>query len=330
MLILSERTLALHYGMPQATADLRAALLAEHAGAVLNPPRTVLDVPESRASALYMPAALRPAGQSGALAVKVVTIYPGNPAQGRPTTQGVTLLSDAATGEHLALLGASYLTRLRTGAVSALAAEALARPQAASLAVIGTGAMAHEQVLGLLAVRPVQKLFLYNPGRSRCEAFARTWQRLRPDLNIALCSTPEEAVAQAELVVCATRSSTPVFQGTALRPGTHITAVGSYLPSMRELDLDTLRRTDKVVVDTLEGTREEAGELLYAQEKGVWSFAELHAELPALVAGARAGRENEAEITLFKCVGTAYFDLAVALGAYQLAREQGLGIEAEV
>lgn len=327
MLLLSETQIEQLYGVPEAIDDLRQALISFQAGEVENPTRTVLGVPRKEASALYMPSA---APGLGVMATKVVTIFPQNPAQGRPTTQGVTLLSSADTGEHLAVLGASYLTRLRTGALSALAAEQLARRDAGRLAMIGCGGMALHQVLCLNAVRPLRELRLYSRRRSQMEAFARKVQAFLPDTRLELANSADEAVAASDMVACATRSLTPVFDGSVLQPGTFITGIGSFLPEMHELDLTTIQRASKIVLDTAEDALHEAGELIHAQSEGVWSFEQAHGSLPQLVARAIPGRENDAEIIFFKCVGTAYFDLAVAFGAYQKARQQGAGTVTEL
>ena len=155
--------------MKDAIEDIKYILKAKSEGKIEAPQRTVLDVPAEEASALYMPSADL-ANQMAA--VKVVTIFPGNPAAGLPTTQGIIILSSVANGAHLAAMNASYLTRLRTGAMSAIATDYLARQNAAKLAVIGTGAMAFEQCLGVMAVRDIQEITLYNRTQEKTKEFA--------------------------------------------------------------------------------------------------------------------------------------------------------------
>ncbi|GHG04944.1 ornithine cyclodeaminase [Deinococcus piscis] len=324
MLILSEEQIRSFYGMREALRDLAPALQAEHAGQVQNPPRLVLDVPEREASALYMPSAI---GGLGAVGSKVVTVFPHNPPRGLPTIQGVTLLTEADTGQHVALLSASYLTRLRTGALTGLAAQHLARPQASRLGVIGTGGMALEQIQAVQEVRPLSELRLFNRTPDKAHTLAEDLRTELPGVSISVSPTAEALVEASDMLVASTQSSTPVFDGKALQPGTFISGIGSYLPSMREVDETTIRRASKVVLDTLEGTRHEAGELIHAEQQGFWSFEQAHSDLAGVVAGAKAGRQTEEEIIFFKCVGAAYFDLAVALGAYQEARQRGLGTE---
>lgn len=332
MLILSEQQIQSFYGMPQALRDLVPALVAEHAGQVQNPPRLVLDVPEREASALYMPSGIGGLGLSDTRTVgtKIVTVFPQNPARGKATIQGVIVLTEADTGSHIALMSASYLTRLRTGALTGLAAQHLARKDAARLGVIGTGGMAPDQIRAIQAVRPLQELRLYNRSAAKAQALA---DALAPELSgvrVSVSPTPESLVEGSDMVVAATQSRTPVFDGAALQAGTFISGIGSYLPEMREVDFTTITRADKIVLDTREGCTHEAGELIQAQAEGVWNFGQAHSDLAGVVAGANAGRESEDEIIFFKCVGAAYFDLAVALGAYTEARERGLGTSVEV
>src|SRR5690625_2447749 len=159
MLILSEKEIQKNYLMKDAINDLKQGLISKNAGKIYNPHRTVIDVPAYQASALYMPGA---DFSKEMAAVKVVSIFPENPEQGMPTTQGVLMLTDARTGEHLCMMNASYLTRLRTGALSGVATEKLSRKGSTTLGVIGTGAMSFEQVLGVLEVRDIDTIKLFN------------------------------------------------------------------------------------------------------------------------------------------------------------------------
>ncbi|MDR4888121.1 ornithine cyclodeaminase family protein [Fredinandcohnia sp. QZ13] len=329
MLILSESQIRSLYSMSDAIRDLEEALTYYEEGKVVNPHRTVINFPEKEASALYMPSSMAPVGKS---AVKVVAIFPHNPSLGRNTTQGVILLSDTDNGEHLACLNASYLTRLRTGAVSGIATKHLAKKDATSVVVIGTGAMAEEQLQAVLEVREIKEIMLFNRTREKAIAFEKRIPELSPRYSgsITIIDGPDEAVAKADIVICATRSAAPVFSGQALQLGTHINGVGSYLPHMQEVDEETILKCSKIVADTIEGVKDEAGDFIIPVNKGVWSFDELHGELSELVAGKKGGRDKDEEITFFKSVGTAYFDLAVAAAVYEKAIKNGVGTEVEV
>ncbi|KAB2333117.1 ornithine cyclodeaminase family protein [Cytobacillus depressus] len=329
MLVLSEKHIRSLYTMTDAIQDLEQALIQYIEGKILNPQRTVLEFPEKQASALYMPCAME---QSGKTAVKVVTVFPDNPSLGKKTTQGVIILSDTENGDHLACMNASYLTRLRTGAVSGIATKYLAKETASTVAVIGCGGMAEEQLQAVLEVRNIKKIMLYNRTVEKAHIFADRIADLSPGFEgeILIMNDSDEAVSQAEIVICSTRSETPVFSGEALQPGTHINGVGSYLPHMQEVDVQTLLKCSKIVADTIEGVKDEAGDFIIPANKGEWSFSELHGEIGELAAGKISGRESDEEITFFKSVGIAYFDLAVAAAVYEKAIKLGVGSEVEI
>ncbi|MGM0898200.1 MAG: ornithine cyclodeaminase family protein [Bacillota bacterium] len=327
MRIINEQQIMANYKMGDAIQDVTKLLHAKQQGKITNPQRTVLDFPKRQASALYMPSADTQEELAG---VKVVTIFPDNPKQDKPTTQGMILLSDATDGEHVAMMTASYLTRLRTGALSAIATDHLAREDSRVLAVIGTGAMAFEQVLGVLEVRDIETILLFNRTEEKAIQFKEQLEAFGVQSRIEVSGSAKQAVESADIVSCATRSTDPVFDGNDLKPGTHINGVGSYLPHMREMDETTIARADKIVADDLAGVQEEAGELIHAANSGNWSFDRIHAELTELASGQRAGRESDEEITFFKCVGAAYFDLAVAKGVYRKAQSDHFGTDVEL
>lgn len=324
MLIINEEQIQQSYKMTEAIKDIKAMLQAKQQGKINNPHRTVLDFPDRQASALYMPSADLAEEVAG---VKVVTIFPENPALGKPTTQGMILLSNAANGEPAAMMSASYLTRLRTGALSAIATEYLSRADSKVLTVIGTGAMAFEQVLGVLETRAIEKMILVNRTPQKAHAFGRELSAFGVEIAYEIETDVPKAVQQADIICCATRSNLPVFDGKDLKPGTHINGVGSYLPSMREVDETAIARADKIVVDDLAGVKEEAGELIHSAQNGDWSFDRIHGQLEELVSGEKGGRGSSEEITFFKSVGAAYFDLAVAKGVYTKAKKEGTGTE---
>lgn len=267
--------------------------------------------------ALAMPAAL--AGAS-CYSVKVVSVAPRNARTGRPVVQATVLLGDADTGELLALLDGTALTALRTGAAGGVAARALSRTGPQRVALFGAGAQARSQLQALAAVRPIAavRVVTRDPGHA---ADFLAWAAGDPALRgMAIRpSTPEAALDEADLVVTATSSRTPVFAGSRLAPGVHVTAVGSFTPDTRELDDETLRGA-RLVVDQRAAALAEAGELQGRQA------GEL-VELGEVLSGRSAGRSSEDERTVFKSVGSAIQDLVVAARAYERARELGIGEE---
>lgn len=327
MLLLNEEQIISIYGMRDALVDVEAVLKSKASEGIENPPRTVIEFPKHSASALYMPSS---DSAEEVAAVKIVTIFPENPKAGKPTTQGVLLLTDAKDGSHIAMLNASYLTRLRTGALSGLATDRLARKDSRVLTVIGTGAMAFEQVLGVLAVRDIQEILLVNPTEAKAVRFKERLQEFGVEATIEVVRDVASAVWRADIINCSTRSVTPVFNGVDVKEGTHVNGVGSYLPHMREVDVQFIVRAEKIVVDDLHGVEEEAGELIHAAELGEWSFSDVHGELKDLVVGNVVGRESNDEITFFKSVGAAYFDLAVAKGVYRKAKDSGSGTKVDM
>lgn len=327
MLILSENQIRSLYTMKDAIKDLEEALHHYIEGKIYNPNRTFLAFPAQRASTIYMPSSMEPIGKS---AVKVVSIFPNNPSQGKKTTQGVILLSSTENGDHLACMNASYLTRLRTGAISGVATKYLAKQNADTVAVIGCGAMAEEQLQAVLEVRAIKEILLYNRTKGKEEDFAKKIPGWGFKGTITIVEKADEAVSQADIIICATRSETPVFSGKALQPGTHINGVGSYLPHMQEIDEETLSKCSKIVVDSMEGVKEEAGDFIIPSKKGTWSFEQINGEIGQLATGQIVGRENEEEITFFKSVGIAYFDLTVAAAVYEKATSAGVGTNADI
>ena len=287
------------------------------------PPRTATHVGRDGVL-LTMPAAFSDGAQRG-LGVKQVSVYPDNRARGHPTLYATYVLLDGASGAPLALLEGTYLTGLRTGATSALAARLLARPDACRVACFGAGVQARFQLLCLAAVRPLKRVDVIGRDPERARAFAES---MRETLGVPVESVddPHRAARGAHLIVCATTSPTPVLFGADLGPGTHVDAVGAFRPTDRELDGEAIRRA-RVVVDTYAGALEEAGDVLIPLRDGIIERAHVAAELAEVVTGRRPGRTSDEEVTVFKSVGFALEDLAAARLAYDRARAQGIGKE---
>ena len=253
--------------------------------------------------------------KDGALGLKALTLFPGNPAQGLPQIQGLYTLFDGETGAPRAILDAGTLTERRTAATSALAAQHLARSDAAHLLVLGTGRLARALPEAYLAVRPLTQVTVW--GR-RGDAVAETVRDLGerfPTLVIEAASDLEAAVGACDIVTSALPSETPVLSSAWLRPGQHVDLIGSYRPTMAEIDGGALRRAT-VFVDTKAGAWAEAGELIQAEAAGQFSREEVAGTLSDLAAGHHPGRQSPEEITLFKAAGSAaadYFAAALAL-----------------
>lgn len=286
------------------------------------PVRLGLDMPERDAVVLFMPAFLP---RSGTLGAKIVSVFPENTARSLPTVMGVYLLYGAESGEFLALMDATYMTGIRTAATSAIATRYLARQDARVLGVFGAGVQARFHVDAMRSVLDIEEIVVYNRTPGHGALFVEEISMRHP-VPIRLASTPEICAAAAEVIVTCTRASTPLFDGRAIHPGTHINAVGAFTPDMRELDDETIRRA-VIVVDTYAGALAEAGDILIPIRQGWFTAARLHAELGEIITGQKPGRTRPDEITVFKSVGFAMEDAVTAHLVYERAMERNIGAE---
>ena len=263
-----------------------------------------------------------------ALGTKLVTVAFGNRRRGLPTIHALYLLTDPETGVPLALMEAGFLTAIRTGAASALAARYLARRDSKVVACFGAGLQARYQLHCLRAVFPMERVTLVGRSPARARAFAAQMRR-ELGLPVEVHTDRRAAVAEADIVTCATTATTPVFEGRYVRPGTHVDAVGAFRPATRELDTALVRRA-RVFVDTYEGAWTEAGDILIPLKAGAITRRHVRGELSDLVAGRKPGRRTRNEVTLFKSVGFALEDAATARLAYHRAVKQRVGLEVKL
>lgn len=313
--------------MTDAIELMKVAFAELSAGRAISPLRTVLPLQEGAAHALYMPAYV-PA--LGALGVKVVSVFSGNPARGLPLIHALVCLIDPDTGEPLAILDGTYLTALRTGAVSGAATDLLARADSRVLVTFGAGAQGVTQVAAVCAVRPIERVIVVDPNpdaRDRFQsAVAADWQDLLERLEF---SDDRRVVREADVVCAATTSRTPVFDDADVQAGTHINAVGAYTPEMQEIPPETVRRST-VVVDAMDAALAEAGDLIKPLREGIIGREFLERELGMVAAGLVPGRSSENEVTFFKSVGNAVQDMVVARRAVDRARDEGVGMTIEL
>lgn len=253
--------------------------------------------------------------------VKTVTVAPNNSEIGKPTIVGSVTLSDYETGETLAVLEGSYLTKIRTGAISGVATKYLAREQAKTLCVIGTGDQAEGLIEAVLAVRDIERIQFYNRTYDKALKFSKDVEHQHRDLELYVYEDVESAMTDADIIVTATNATTPVFQ-KYLSPGVHVNAVGSFKPDMQELPSQAIAEADKVVVEAHEAAMAETGDLINPVNEGVFAKDGLHGELGHIVSGKLAGRLSDEEITIFKSVGVAIVDIVVANYFYQKAVKQ--------
>lgn len=241
--------------------------------------------------------------------VKLVSVFPGNEAKGIDSVQGSYMLFDGKSGLPLAYLDGAALTLRKTAANSALAADLLARPDAATLAVIGAGALAPYLAAAHAAVRPIKRILWWNRNKAKRDDAIASLDL--PGIEIVAVDDAAAAVGAADIVTCATRATQPVVQGTWLRPGTHLDLVGGYLPDMREADDTALQRATRHYVDARFMTIEIAGDVCQPIAAGLIAAGDF-SDFAQVIRGERPGRQSPDEITWFKSGGGGHEDLAVA------------------
>jgi ornithine cyclodeaminase len=284
--------------------SLVEALRVAFVGGATAPVRSSYAVTDAGDRLLVMPA-----WDGQGLGIKLVTVFPGNRERGLASVAAMYVLLDGTTGHPVALIDGEALTLRRTAAASALASSYLARADARTLLVVGAGALAPYLVAAHRAVRPIERVLVWNRHAKRGDEFVST---LAGDgVNATTVPTVAAGLAQADIVTCATTSREPLVRGAEVRAGTHVDLVGAFTPDMRESD-DALVARASVFVDTRAGALKEAGDLVQAMASGAFAPERVRAELAELAAGRHRGRAGDDEITLFKSVGTALEDLAAA------------------
>ncbi len=325
-LLISRKNVEAVLSMDACIAAVEAAFGELARGNADMPQRAVIRVPEHKGLFLGMPAHI--GGDDEVLGLKVVTVYPGNPAKGLPTIYGTLLLCDPTTGETVAIMDAGYLTAIRTGAASGAATKYLARKDSKVCTIFGAGGQARKQIEAVHVVRPLEKVYVLDVMEASREAFARD---VAAELGIEVEATEdaEAAVKAADIVVTASSSQDPVFDGEWLQPGTHINNIGSHSPDARELDTTTVVRS-KFVADLKEANLAEAGDILIPIKEGAVTEGHIYASLGEIITGAKPGRENDDEITVFKSCGLAIQDVSTARVVYEAAKAAGVGQNVEL
>src|SRR5690242_10221999 len=339
VLVLSHRDI-LAALRPQACAEAMAAVLAGHArGETFMPLRSVMMPPDAPGFMGLMPGWSRGPDPSqdgtgdipGAFALKAVCIMPGNPARGLDAHQGLVTLFDGETGVPTAILDASATTAVRTAAVTAVATGALARPDAATLAVLGAGTQARAHLRALAGVRAFERVRVYAPTTAHAEDVAAEASTAGlAGVSVTVAASAQEALRDADVVVTATSAREPVLRREWLKPGAHLNAVGASSPQNREIDTATVAAS-ALFCDSRESLRNEAGEFRLAVAEGlITGDGHVRAELGEVLAGTAAGRRDAGELTMFRSLGLAVEDLAAAQSAVATATQQGIGTAVEL
>lgn len=309
--------------MRQAIDLVKSAFAELSAGSAEVPLRSSIGFPERDGVTLLMPAAVPSIQAAG---VKIVSVFPGNPALGKVTTSALMVVTSVETGEALAVLDGTFLTALRTGAASGAATELLAREESHVLTVFGAGAQGLTQAWAVATVRPIERIYVCDLSEAARNSFAERLSRYDPDLATKVVPSADSAraVRNADVICAATTSRQAVFEASDVKPGTHINAIGAFTPDMQEVPIDTVA-TARLVVDSVEAVMAEAGDLLKAIDAGRLKREDVSLELGHLVADPSKGTRSPDEVTFFKAVGVAVQDVVVANFAAQAAERQGIG-----
>ena len=304
--------------MDLALEAAEAAFRAYGEGRANMPPKSYLQLAKGDFRAMYGALKL----DEEICGLKWVNVHPENPARGLPTVMAKIILNDPETALELADMDGTYITNYRTGAAGGLAARYLARPEAATLGVLGAGVQARMQVAAVLKVRAISRITIYNRTLSRAQALGEELAS-RCNVQVTVATEPRDAVADKDIVVTTTASRTPLVQADWISPGTHINAMGADAAGKQELDSALFARA-KVFVDDW-AQAQHSGEINVPLAQGLVPRENLCGSLGDVVAGKNPGRVNSQDITVFDSTGLVIQDLALGRAVYQLARERGLG-----
>jgi alanine dehydrogenase len=319
-IVLSEQDVRMVLSMDDLIGAMNDALVQFSTGGVKQPLRSVVEVQPQKAFFGLMPAFIP---GLPALGSKIVTVFPSNAVAGLPTHLATIVLLDHETGEMLALLDGRYITEARTAAVSAVATRLLARDDATTLAIIGSGIQARSHLDALNRVRILRDVRVWSPDEGRRAAFVR---EMRPRISgtVTGVRSAEDAINGADLIVLATSSREPVVRDAWVKTGAHICAIGACRPDQREMETALVQRA-RVFVDSRTAALAEAGDLVLPMQEGAFGVDHIVAEIGEVAAGRVKGRLSTGDVTIFKSLGLAVEDVAAAHLAYQRAVARGLG-----
>jgi ornithine cyclodeaminase len=324
VLVLSAEDVARLLPMSACIAVMRDALAALARGKALVPLRMVMRMPDGSGFLGVMPGQLSADGdRTGALGMKAVSVFPGNTSRGIDTHQGAVLLFEVDTGRLSALMDGATITAIRTAAVSGVATDLLARKDATELAILGAGVQARTHLEAIASIRPLRKVRIWSRNFEHARALVAE-QKGRSGTSIEAVATAEAAVRGADIIATVTASPNPVLQRAWLKEGAHINAVGSSIPTTREVDTATIAAA-RLFVDRRESALNEAGDLLIPIREGAVKPDHIQAELGQVIIGEDPGRRSDGEFTLFKSLGLSVEDVASAAFVAQRARETGIG-----
>jgi ornithine cyclodeaminase len=289
---------------------VRQAMIALSEGKTRQLPRSIIPLVQGHLFGI-MPGAL---GENAAFGAKLISVYPENFAKGRQSHQGLIVLFEPETGEPVCVVHAGEVTAIRTAAASAVATDALARPDARHLAILGYGEQAETHARALLKVRGIQSVRVWGRDLERADAFCR---RMSTELGIPFDSATDvkDLVSDADIICTVTSAREPILKGAWVRPGTHHNLVGSSVAGPAEVDTDLVARS-RFIADSRENVLRQGAEFLRAKDAGAIDDHHVVAEIGQVLAGSIAGRRCDADVTVYKSLGHVVQDLACAWALY--------------
>ena len=324
MLIINRKEVERLLPMAECIDAMADAMRAASESAVSMPLRLFTPLADDSGSLGLMPGSALDPPFFGA---KVISLRFDNPAKGLPSVQGYVSLFDHGTGTPVALIEGSSVTAIRTAAASGLATRELARQDARTHGVFGTGVQAVTHIDAVSCVRDIDRVIVWGRDADKARRFAAR-QSARTGLAVTATQDPAEAAA-CDVVSTVTAATEPVLEGEWLQPGSHLNLVGVHTPDAREVDTDAVRRS-RVYVDLMESAMNEAGDLLVPIAEGTIDEAHILGEIGQVLAGAVPGRTGDGDITLYKSLGIVAQDLFAAARVYARALEDGVGVEVDL
>jgi len=325
ILILNKEDIKKVFTMKDAIqADKDALKIYSNGGSVI-PLRTNIEIPKEEGQSLAMPGY---AAEAKALGVKIVAVYPHNIDKGITSVPATMVLQNEDTGEVNAIMDGTFLTRIRTGAVSGAATDLLAKRDSKIFALFGTGGQAETQLEAVLTVRNIEEVRVFDISKESAQAFVDemvTKFNGKFKAKFIVAESSDAAIAHADIITSVTTTRKPTFDGRLVKKGAHINGVGSFTPYMHEIDEYVLLNAGKVYVDTRDGVLNESGDFIIPIKEGKCTEDIVTGELGELILGKTAGRENDEEITFFKTVGSGVLDVVTARRIYENAVEKGVG-----
>ena len=323
VLVLTRNHIESLISMQDAIQAVEQAFLEIAKGKALYPTRLYLDLPKYNGGILVSLGYLEDLKELG---IKIASSYPDNKNKGLFTVSSLIILNDPETGYPEAVLEGNYITSIKTGAVGAIAVKYLARKNSEILLIIGAGEQAKAQLSAIVHVTNIKKVLVFSRTRISIERFINEMRR-KVNLDYEIVENLEKAIGKADIIVTATTSKIPVISGEHVNKGTHINGIGSFTPDAAEIDTISFEKAGKVFVDNYEAKN--VGDIRFALEKGAIKETDIY-HLADVVSGKMKGRNNENDITIFKSVGGAPYDLAVSWLVYNRAKKEGIGIDISI